>query len=202
MKKRGAIFPKYDRPHLFQTISLLQLPKLNTIVIRMSMAIAVWLFGCMPMMWGQSAYERELWNTYNSAPDFSARKTAFDKLEKFYRLFHLDSALIVCNQFRALAAQSQPDYVPFVDLSWVSVSGVDADAARVRYAGDRSGNVNLSQVNFFMPADDEDDSYASAALGLSAQWANGWSGFLSYRQAFALDRYEQREVNLGLRMEF
>ena len=106
--------------------------------------------------------------------------------------------------FRAAYAASGSNgvYVPFVDLSWVSVSGVDADAARVRYAGDRSGNVNLSQVNFFMPADDEDDSYASAALGLSAQWANGWSGFLSYRQAFALDRYEQREVNLGLRMEF
>jgi hypothetical protein len=116
MKKRGAIFPKYDRPHLFQPISLLQLPKLNTIVIRMSMAIAVWLFGCLPMMRGQSAFERELWNNYNSAPDFPAQKAAFDKLEKFYRLFHLDSALVVCNQFRALAAQSQPDYVPFVDL--------------------------------------------------------------------------------------
>ncbi|MBK8428122.1 MAG: tetratricopeptide repeat protein [Lewinellaceae bacterium] len=81
----------------------------------MSIAIALWLFGYIPMQ-SQSAYERELWNTYNNAPDFPAQKTAFDKLEKFYRLFHLDSALVVCNQFRALAAQSQPDYVPFVDL--------------------------------------------------------------------------------------
>lgn len=93
-------------------------------------------------------------------------------------------------------------YVPFVDLSWVNVSGVNADAARVSYRGDLSTNVNLARVDFLMPADDEDDSYASAALGMSAQWANGWSGFLSYRQAFALDRYEQREFNLGLRMEF
>ncbi len=104
MRKHGAIFSKYDTPHLFKTISFPQLPKLHTICIRMSIAIALWLFGYIPMQ-SQSAYERELWNTYNNAPDFPAQKTAFDKLEKFYRLFHLDSALVVCNQFRALAAQ-------------------------------------------------------------------------------------------------
>lgn len=93
-------------------------------------------------------------------------------------------------------------YVPFVDLAWIGVSGVDANAARVRYAGDRSANVNTDPVDFFMAADDEDDSYGSAALGMSAQWANGWSGFLSYRANFSEDLYDRDEFNLGLRMEF
>ena len=51
-------------------------------------------------------------------------------------------------------------------------------------------------------ADEEDDSYGSAALGLSAQWANGWSGFLSSRANFSEDLYDRDEFNLGLRMEF
>jgi outer membrane autotransporter protein len=93
-------------------------------------------------------------------------------------------------------------YVPYVDLSWVKVSGLDAEAARLRYTGDRSSTVGLSEVEFFMAADAEDDSYGSLGLGLSAQWANGWSGFLGYRQNIAEDRYEQRRVDLGLRMAF
>jgi outer membrane autotransporter protein len=93
-------------------------------------------------------------------------------------------------------------YVPYIDLSWVKVSGLDAEAARLRYTGDRSSSVGLSEVDFFMAADAEDDSYGSLGLGLSAQWANGWSGFVGYRQNIAEDRYEQRRVDLGLRMEF
>lgn len=93
-------------------------------------------------------------------------------------------------------------WLPFVDVSWVKVSGIDADAATVRYAGDRSNVVNTARLNFLMEADQEDDSYGSAALGLSAQWANGWSGFASYRQNFSEDLYHQSEYNLGLRAEF
>lgn len=93
-------------------------------------------------------------------------------------------------------------YVPFFDLSWINVSGVDANSARVRYIGDRSADVSATPVDFFMAADDEDDSYGSAALGLSAQWANGWSGFLSYRANFSEDLYDHDEFNLGMRMEF
>lgn len=93
-------------------------------------------------------------------------------------------------------------YVPYIDLSWVKVSGLDAEAARLRYTGDRSSSRGLSAVDFFMAADAEDDRYGSVGLGLSAQWANGWSGFLGYRQHIAEDRYEQRRVDLGLRMAF
>jgi len=93
-------------------------------------------------------------------------------------------------------------YVPFVDLSWVNNSGLDEEAARLQYLGDRSENGGAARVDFFAPTDGEDNSYSTVALGLSAQWANGWAGFVSYRQAFALDRYEQREFNVGLRMEF
>lgn len=93
-------------------------------------------------------------------------------------------------------------WMPYADLSWVRVSGADADAARVRYAGDRSNAVAQTRLDFFMEADEEDDGYGSAALGVSAQWANGWSGFAGYRQNFAEDRYRQRQLDLGLRREF
>lgn len=93
-------------------------------------------------------------------------------------------------------------YVPFVDLSWINVSGADSNPAGMRYLGDLSSSVSAAPVDFFLPADDGDDSYASAAVGMSAQWANGWSGFVSYRQYLAFDRYQQREVNTGLRVEF
>jgi outer membrane autotransporter protein len=106
--------------------------------------------------------------------------------------------------FRAAYAISGSNgvYVPFVDLSWINVSGADNNPAGMRYLGDLSTAVNATPVDFFLPADKGDNSYASAALGLSAQWANGWSGFLSYRQYLAFDRYDQREINTGLRMEF
>jgi two-component system NarL family sensor kinase len=71
---------------------------------------------CSAFAQGQPAYARELWAIYNNAPDFQAKKAAYVKLEKFYRVYHLDSALLITNQFRAVAAQNQPDYVPFVDL--------------------------------------------------------------------------------------
>lgn len=106
--------------------------------------------------------------------------------------------------FRAAYAISGSNgvYVPFVDLSWINVSGADDNPAGMRYLGDLSADVNATPVDFFLPANNSDDSYATAAVGMSAQWANGWSGFLSYRQYLAYDRYEQREFNTGLRMEF
>ena len=93
-------------------------------------------------------------------------------------------------------------YLPFVDLSLIKVNGANNEPASVRYTGDLSANVNLSAVDFLMVADAEDNSYGSAALGMSAQWANGWSGFFSYRRNFAESRYTQEQINLGLRMEF
>ncbi len=77
--------------------------------------VMLWLL-CFAPVQSQSPYATELWAAYNNAPDFTAKKEAFIKLEKFYRYFHLDSAMVICTQFREVAAQSQPDYVPFVDL--------------------------------------------------------------------------------------
>jgi outer membrane lipase/esterase len=93
-------------------------------------------------------------------------------------------------------------YQPFFDLTWVHSSGVDDEAGRVRFRGDASTGVNLSPVDFFMIADGEDHSFGVLSLGVSAQWQNGWSGFVGYRQNFAEDRYEHRELNGGVRMEF
>jgi signal transduction histidine kinase len=64
----------------------------------------------------QPEYARQLWNAYQTAPDFDAQKKAFQKLERFYRFYHLDSNLILCNDFKKIALEKQPDYAPFVDL--------------------------------------------------------------------------------------
>jgi len=93
-------------------------------------------------------------------------------------------------------------WTPYLDLSWIGVSGLDAQAAQVRYAGDRSDAVAQSRLNFLLEADKEDNRYGSAALGLSAQWANGWSGFAGYRQNFSENRYRQAQFDFGLRREF
>ncbi|MFO1496599.1 MAG: autotransporter outer membrane beta-barrel domain-containing protein [Lysobacterales bacterium] len=93
-------------------------------------------------------------------------------------------------------------YLPYADLSWIKISGLDAQAARLRYAGDLSANVNQSPIDFFMAADREDSSYGQLAVGMSAVWANGWSGYLSYRHNFGDDLLDTQQVNAGLRMEF
>ncbi len=93
-------------------------------------------------------------------------------------------------------------YQPFLDIAWVNVSGLDADAANVRYLGDQSASVGQSPLQFLMAADDEDDGYGTVALGVSAQWANGIAGFASYRQNFGDDRLDTQQFDLGLRFEF
>lgn len=93
-------------------------------------------------------------------------------------------------------------YLPFLDLAFINVNGANDESASVGYAGDLSASVNQSVIDFLMVADAEDNSYGTAALGLSAQWANGWSGFFSYRHNFAQSRYTTEQINLGLRMEF
>ncbi|MBK6998340.1 MAG: hypothetical protein IPH31_26980 [Lewinellaceae bacterium] len=77
--------------------------------------IALWLL-CVAFVRAQPPYARELWTAYNDAPNFESKKEAFSKLEKFYRVYHLDSALLICQQFREIAIQEKPDYVPFVDI--------------------------------------------------------------------------------------
>ena len=101
----------------------------------------------------------------------------------------------------AMSAQNGV-YQPFFDIAWIHTAGVDENAASVRFRGDASTGVNLSPVDFFMIADGEDQSYGVFSLGISAQWQNGWSGFVGYRGNFGEDRYTHHELNGGLRMEF
>ncbi|MCC6412492.1 MAG: sensor histidine kinase [Saprospiraceae bacterium] len=64
----------------------------------------------------QPEYAKELWSVYNQAPDFEKRKEAYTKLEKFYSLYHLDSALVISMQFKEEVLRKQPDFAPFVDV--------------------------------------------------------------------------------------
>lgn len=93
-------------------------------------------------------------------------------------------------------------FLPFIDLGFVNVLNSDEADAFVRYTGDRSDAVGQQRLNFAMRADGEDDSYGRVAIGISAQFAEGRSGFVRYAQHFGEARYSVREFQLGGRFEF
>lgn len=64
----------------------------------------------------QPAFTLPFWEEYQKATDFPKKKEAFRKLEKIYSRYHLDSALVLCEDFRKFALAHSPDYVPFVDI--------------------------------------------------------------------------------------
>ncbi len=64
----------------------------------------------------QPAFTLPFWEEYRNATDFPKKKEAFRKLEKIYGRYHLDSALVLCEDFRKYALAHGPDYVPFVDI--------------------------------------------------------------------------------------
>ncbi|MCC6725061.1 MAG: response regulator [Saprospiraceae bacterium] len=64
----------------------------------------------------QPAFTLPFWEEYQKANDFPQKKEAFRKLEKIYSRYHMDSALVICEDFRQFALTHNPDYVPFIDL--------------------------------------------------------------------------------------
>jgi two-component system NarL family sensor kinase len=108
----------------------------------------------------QPSYARELWTAYNNAPDFTAQKDAFVKLEKFYRVYHLDSCLLLCNQFKEVAAKLQPEYVPMVDLRIAATY-----TRQLEY--EKAGNIILPILER-AEKEGKDSLRASALLNLAA----------------------------------
>jgi uncharacterized protein with beta-barrel porin domain len=89
-------------------------------------------------------------------------------------------------------------YLPFAELAWVNVLSQKDEATQLNFLGD-TGTV---RERFFAANDAEDDRYGSASLGISAQFAEGFSGFLRYSRHFSQDRFAQSGFYFGLRMEF
>jgi outer membrane autotransporter protein len=94
-----------------------------------------------------------------------------------------------------------------VSTSW----GVLLPSAQVEWVHefeDNAGNVSgfylqdTSQTAFSLATDDLDQNYYNLTLGVSAQFAEGRTGYISFRKLFGYDDLDVHSVNAGLRMEF
>jgi len=78
----------------------------------------------------------------------------------------------------------------------------DSQRVTVRYANDLVvGTPGQPDSGFVILTDDPDESYFNWAVGLSAQFANGFSGFVDYESVESLDTITMQEVSVGLRYE-
>ena len=88
-------------------------------------------------------------------------------------------------------------FVPFIDLAFVNMLNQDDEATRLSFLGD----ISPVRERFFARNDEEDDSYGTASLGLSAQFSEGLSGFLRYSRHFSEDRFDQSGFYLVFRCD-
>jgi len=107
------------------------------------------------------------------------------------------SASIGTNASWAISA-SNGVYQPFLGLRWTQVLDADENNVGLRYLGD----IGPTRETFFASTDEEDRSYGSLMLGLSAQFADGVAGFLRVSRHFGESRYDNTGVQLGFRAEF
>lgn len=85
---------------------------------------------------------------------------------------------------------------PQFDLGAISQLEDDADALTGRFVNDP-----LRQA-FSLPTSAIDNRYGEVAIGLTAVFSHGRSGYISYRRLFGLDDTEQQYWSLGFRWEF
>ena len=89
-------------------------------------------------------------------------------------------------------------YQPFLGLRWTQVIDSQEDNVGLRYLGD----IGATRETFFAGTDEEDRSYGTLMLGLSAQFAEGVGGFLRLSRHFSESRYDNTGAQLGFRVEF
>lgn len=71
--------------------------------------------GAIPFLTGaQSPFARDLWRQYQSATQFEAKKEAFRRLSGYYHSYHVDSCILICQDFIRYAEKKHPDYVPYI----------------------------------------------------------------------------------------
>lgn len=87
---------------------------------------------------------------------------------------------------------------PFVGLRWSQVLSSQEDDVGLRFNGD----VSAVRERFFASTDDEDEGFGTFVLGISAQFADGFGGFVRLNRNFAEDRFDRSGLQVGFRAEF
>jgi outer membrane autotransporter protein len=92
--------------------------------------------------------------------------------------------------------------LPFVDLRLVRVFSAKENAVQTRFLGDLSEQRGLALARWRQFTDPQDRQFAELNVGLSAQFAEGWSGFVRYQTSLAQSGFSEYEYALGARFEF
>ncbi len=92
-------------------------------------------------------------------------------------------------------SQSWGVLIPTASIEWVHEFKDNPGDVRGYFLQD------TSRTWFSLPTDDYDNDYFLIGLGASAQFANGISGFIQYRQLFGYSDLDVWSLNLGVRME-
>jgi outer membrane autotransporter protein len=98
-----------------------------------------------------------------------------------------------------------------VAYAWSTSWGVLLPSAQLEWVHefeDNAGDVvgyylqDTSQTAFSLKTDDLDQNYFDLTLGLSAQFAEGRTGYVSFRKLFGYDDFDAYTVHAGLRLAF
>ena len=87
-------------------------------------------------------------------------------------------------------------FVPQVSVDWVHEFANDQQKITTRYANDLSDNRWVTQ------SDEPDRNYFDLGLGVSAQFAQGRSGFISFNRLVGYDNIDSYTISGGVRVEF
>lgn len=87
-------------------------------------------------------------------------------------------------------------FVPQVSIDWVHEFANDQQQITTRYVNDLSG------TRWVTESDEPDRNYFDIGLGVSAQFAQGRSGFVSFNRVVGYDDIDSYTVSGGVRIEF
>jgi outer membrane autotransporter protein len=113
-----------------------------------------------------------------------------------YNSYRQDSALLQVGSSAQLPFNTDFGVVSLqFDLQYHREFERDDEEVEAIFVGDQSGTV------FVVAGDEPDQSYFRTGLSAVAQFARGWSAYLSYQQWLANNEYDQYQSHLGIRKE-
>jgi outer membrane autotransporter protein len=93
-------------------------------------------------------------------------------------------------------------FTPQARFEFVREFRNDSQQVTVRFANDLFvGAPGEPDTGFVVVTDEPDENYFNWAVGFSATFANGFSGFVDYESTESLDTIQMQEVSFGLRYE-
>ncbi len=87
-------------------------------------------------------------------------------------------------------------FVPQIRLAWIHEFENPQERVGATFVND------INQQPLFILTNKPDHDYMELGAGVSAQFEQGWSGFVSYNTLFGYDGVSYNAVNAGIRMEF